>query len=102
MRRYGGDYDRSWRGPNRGQPRGSYYGYGSGGYYGENIYGRGRYGGDYLSAWGPGGWSREHGRDLHDARAPRERSRNPRYDHGYGRGMSPFRRTRYDDGAPTG
>ena len=38
-------------------------------------------GGEELSAWAPGGWSREHGREQHGARA---------------------QRTWKDDGAPTG
>jgi hypothetical protein len=89
MRRYGRDYDRAFeRRPTRATPGDSYYGYGSGGYYGYNIDTRRGYGADYLSAWGPGGWSREHGREIHGV---------PRYDRGY----RPFPWWR-DDGAPTG
>ena len=88
MRRYGRDfYDRDYGRPTRATSGDSYYGYGSGGYYGYNTDGRRGYGADYLSAWAPGGWSREHGREMH----------GPRYDRCYG--QLPWWR---DDGAPTG
>ncbi|MBW3629215.1 MAG: hypothetical protein KY464_07955 [Gemmatimonadetes bacterium] len=96
MRRYRVDYDRAYsRRPTRATPGNSYYGYGAGGFYGYNIDGRRGYGADYLSAWGPGGWSREHGREMHGR--PPEPPRGGRYDRGYGR--LPWWR---DDGAPTG
>jgi hypothetical protein len=96
MGRYGGDYDRAYgRRPTRATPGDSYYGYGSGGFYGYNIDGRRGYGADYLSAWGPGGWSREHGRELHGGRGGPPPG--ARYDRGY-RPLPWWR----DDGAPTG
>jgi hypothetical protein len=96
MREYGRDYEgyRPGQAP-REAPRGGFYGYGKGGYYGDNMYGRRGYGADYLSAWGPGGWSREHGRELHGGSwGPPRGARDPR---GY-RGRPWW----YDDGAPTG
>ena len=88
-------YDRGMRGDPRGQPPGSYYGHP--GYVGDTLYARRGYGADYLSAWGPGGWSREHGREIHGP--PRQPPRDPRYDRGY---RGPRRPWWYDDGAPTG
>ena len=78
-------YDREWRGERRPGPPASYYG--RPGFVGDTLYARRGYGADYLSAWAPGGWSREHGREMH----------GPRYDRGYG--QLPWWR---DDGAPTG
>jgi hypothetical protein len=95
MRRYDAD-EVPPRRPGRMQPPGSYPGVP--GYVGNTISGKRGYGADYLSAWGPGGWSREHGREHHgQPRFPRGQ-----YDRGY-RGDPRDQRTWwYDDGAPTG
>jgi hypothetical protein len=58
---------------------------------------------DYLSAWGPGGWSREHGLEHHGA--PGGKYARGQYDRGYRAGDRPQYSGGWwgqDDGAPTG
>jgi hypothetical protein len=95
MRRYDSD-EAPTRRPGGVQPPGSNHR--ASGHVGGSTSGRMGYGADYLSAWGPGGWSREHGREHHGPpRFPRGQ-----YDRGYRGDAGGGRPWWYDDGAPTG